>query len=147
MSGSESWKKRLRTRVIRTCIEGIDFMLSGLQPTQRGELLIQVHFWGFFLGMLYTALFGKRFALQLAIFICVGILIQFHIFDGCILTRIEYHYRNQKGTVVDGFLLLLGIRITNEHRYLITVIGYSLISLAFFVIYIRECILGITCAF
>lgn len=146
MSGSEPWKKRIRNLIVKTSIEGFDVLFAGLEPEQRGELIFQAHFWVFLVGILYTVLFGRRFALQIALCIGILVLVQFSLLDGCILTRIEHHYRKEKGTVVDIFLRLFGLRVTNEHRYLITVIGYSIIVIGFLAIYIRECILGVTCA-
>lgn len=148
MSGSHyGWKPKFRKRCMKEIITFLDLTLSFIDSSTRGELLFQLHFWVFWLAIMYTILFGKRLMLQLGILTSLIVLIMFWLFDGCILTRLEHHYKKTKDTVVDVFLDFFRVKITRENQYLITISGISMITLFLISIYIRECIVGITCAY
>ena len=148
MSGSQyGWKPKFRKRCMKEIISFLDSTLSFIDSSTRGEILFKLHFWVFWLGIVYSIIFGKRLVLQLAILTSLFVLIMFWLFDGCILTRLEHHYKKTKDTVVDVFLDFFRVKITRETQYLITISGISMITLFLISIYIRECILGITCAY
>ena len=148
MSGSEySWKPKFRKRCMKEIISFLDWCLSSIDSNTRGELIFQLHFWIFGLGIIYIIIFGRRLLLQFGILISSIVLGMFWLFDGCILTRIEHHYRKTKDTVVDVFLDIFKVKITRDSQYLLTISGITLITLFFISIYIRECIFGTTCAY
>ena len=141
-----SKKKYYRNKLLKDIISHIDKILYYIKPEDRGTYIFYGHFWIILLINLYVALFGKRREIQLLLFSGLIIIGLFWVFDGCILTRVEQYYRKNKDTVMDIFLNALGIRITNENRYIVTVVGYLTIILSFTLLYIRECILGVTCS-
>ena len=113
-----SKKKYYRNKLLKDIISHIDKILYYIKPEDRGTYIFYAHFWIILLINLYVALFGKRREIQLLLFSGLIIIVLFWVFDGCILTRIEQYYRKNKDTVMDIFLNALGIRITNENRYI-----------------------------
>ena len=128
----------LRKNIVSSIISFSDLIFSELPEKTRGDIIYSIHLYGFTAVILYVILFGRRFALQ--IFLTVGfiIIVQLFVLRGCVLTKVEQHYRKEKGTTVDIFLRFFEFPETNENRKLISLTGYSLIFLCVIGIYMRE---------
>jgi hypothetical protein len=44
------------------------------------------------------------------------VFILFFLFDGCILSRLEHCFTDDSFTVIDPFLMIIGVELTNENR-------------------------------
>lgn len=130
--------RALRKNIVDVFINSIDLLFWELSEENRGDLVFNLHFYGFASIIVYTFLWGKRMALQLFLIGGFFILLQHIILRGCVLTKVEQHYRKEKGTTVDVFLRIMDFPLTNENRKLITFTGYGLIFLGAFAIYMRE---------
>ena len=61
----------------------------------------------------------------------------FFVFDGCILTRLERRF-SKKGddfTMIDPFLILLRVEVTNENRIMYSIYSSLLGFIATYLIY------------
>ena len=131
----------LRKNIVNALINFFDVILSEIPEKTRGDIIYNVHLYGAVSLILYILLFGQRFAFQLFFLVGFFILAQHYFLRGCVLTKVEHHYRKEKGTTVDLFLRFFEVTPTNENRRLITVVGYSLIYIGAIVIYARETLL------
>lgn len=141
-SSSSTNVRILRQHIVQAIISFCDVIFSELPPKIRGDIVYYFHLFGFGAVLLYTALWGKRFALQIVLLGSILILTQLYFLRGCVLTKVEQYYRKEKGTTVDIFLWLFGFPCTNENRKLISIIGYSLTTAAFALLYVRETVLN-----
>jgi len=146
MSISVDWKRKLRKKTLTTMIYFLDSILWFVEPSTRGYILYHLHFWIVGLLIILIGFFGRELSFQIGIFAAIINLCLFWFFDGCFMTRLEQHYTQGKTTVMDIFLYLFKVEPTNKKRYLISVSGFSLITLFFIIVYIRERVFGITCA-
>ena len=118
-------------------IEIFDKLLWFLSPYYRGELLFQLHFWGF-LGLTGgIILYGQKKHVAYYLAFLIGILLLFRTYNGCLLTQIERHYRQVDETIVDGFLRMIGIPISKDSRISITLGGLILIFIFMVLLYLR----------
>jgi hypothetical protein len=127
--------------VHRHLVQATDQILFFLEPSSRGALFSFIHLYGFTAVILGVALWGGRRTLLFSLCIGLLVLLQFFLLEGCILTRLEQHYSNHKETVVDIFLELFGIPVSRDTQKTITIIGYTLIVVAFLIMYLRQYIL------
>ncbi len=67
--------------------------------------------------------FGSKKWFLFVILINIIVFIMFYIFDGCILSKLEHRFTKDEFTVIDPFLICIGVELTNENRY-----KYSLLS-------------------
>lgn len=118
-------------------IEIIDKLLWFISPYYRGELLFQLHYWGF-LGLTgATILYGRKRHVAYYMVFLIAILFLFRTFNGCLLTQLERHYRQVDETIVDGFLRMIGIPISKDSRISITLGGLILIFIFMILFYLR----------
>jgi hypothetical protein len=95
---------------------------TGLSDKIICTLLRILHFGiSIFTGLLLF--FGSKTWFLIVIFINIIVFIMFYIFDGCILSKLEHRFTKDEFTVIDPFLMCIGIELTNENRY-----KYSLLS-------------------
>lgn len=137
----ETASYELRRNIVKSIISFCDLVFSELPEKTRGDIIYFIHFYGFAVAILYTYLFGGRYTFQVFLFVGILIIGQLFLLRGCVLTKVEQHYRKEKGTAVDVFLHLMDIEATNENRKLLTLTGYSLIFLGAVAIYLRETLL------
>jgi hypothetical protein len=116
----------------------INYLLSslyntGLSPQSIGHLLRAFHF-----SIPFVCIF---FILQnnwnlniISIFIVLGSVLAFILFQGCFMTKMESMLLEDGFTVVDPMLEILGFEITYESRYYITVVMGGLYALIFIAI-------------
>jgi len=118
-------------------IEIIDKLLWFILPYYRGELLFQLHYWGF-LGLTgATILYGQRKHVAYYLWFLILVLLLFRTYNGCLLTQLERHYRQVDETIVDGFLRMIGIPISKDSRISITLGGLILIFVFMVLYYVR----------
>jgi hypothetical protein len=67
--------------------------------------------------------FGSQKWFIRVILINIIVFIMFYIFDGCILSKLEHRFTTDEFTVIDPFLMFIGVELTNDNRY-----KYSLLS-------------------
>jgi len=146
MSISIDWKRHLRKKTLAMMIHFLDTILWFIEPSSRGHVLYHLHFWIVGLLIVVIGFFGRERAFEIGIVVAIINLGLFWFFDGCFMTRLEQHYTQGKTTVMDIFLYLFNVQPTNKKRYLISVSGFSLITLFFIIVYIRERVFGISCA-
>jgi hypothetical protein len=128
----------LRKNIVEGLINFFDVILADIPEKTRGDLIYTVHLYGAVSFILYCLLFGQRVVFQIFFLFGFFILAQHFFLRGCVLTKVEQHYRKEKGTTVDLFLRFFEVTPTNENRRLITIVGYSLIYMGAIVIYARE---------
>ena len=68
-------------------------------------------------------LIGSKTWFHIIIFCNIVVFILFLIFHGCILSKIEHRFTDDEFTIIDPFLEILGIELTNDNRHV-----YSLYS-------------------
>ena len=118
-------------------IEITDKLLWFLSPYARGELLFQLHYWGFLGLTSATLLYGQKHHVAYYLVFLTIVLILFHRYNGCLLTQLERHYRQIDETIVDGFLRMIGIPVTKDSRNSITLGGLILIFIIMVLLYVR----------
>jgi hypothetical protein len=68
-------------------------------------------------------LLGSKTWFKIIILFNIIVFILFLIFHGCILSKIEHRFTDDEFTVIDPFLEIIGVELTNENRHV-----YSLYS-------------------
>jgi hypothetical protein len=68
-------------------------------------------------------LIGSKTWFKIIIFFNIIVFILFLIFHGCILSKIEHRFTDDDFTVIDPFLEIINVELTNENRHV-----YSLYS-------------------
>ena len=61
-------------------------------------------------------LIGSKSCFEIVIFFNIVILMFFLIFNGCILSKLEHRFTDENFTVIDPFLEIINIKLTNENR-------------------------------
>jgi len=61
-------------------------------------------------------LIGSKTLFEIVIFFNIVILMLFIIFNGCILSKLEHRFTDENFTVIDPFLEIINIKLTNENR-------------------------------
>jgi hypothetical protein len=62
----------------------------------------------------------------------------FFVFEGCCLSKIEYTLDNEDSTIIDPFLELCKLELTNKNRMNISIImAFLFLFFAFFIFYVR----------
>tara|TARA_B100000902_G_C27195689_1_gene856354 strand:+ start:99 stop:506 length:408 start_codon:yes stop_codon:yes gene_type:complete len=84
---------------------------------------------------LFTVLFVNKTFVLFHIIILITIMLLFIIFDGCILSLLEYRLCKDDYTIVDPYLDLIFIEINNETRKKYTILPLFGILLYFIFIY------------
>ena len=118
-------------------IDVLDTLFGFLTPQQRGELLFHIHYWGFLALTVGVILYGQQRHLAYFIVFLLVVLVLFRVWNGCLLTQIEKHYRKVDETIVDGFLRMIGIPVSNASRTSITLGGLTLIFGYTILLYVR----------
>jgi len=78
-------------------------------------LLRTVHF-SFPIVNGFILLFGPDSWFKLIIYFNIFVFFIFFIFDGCILSKLEHCFTDDEFTVIDPFLELINVELTNENR-------------------------------
>lgn len=112
--------KVLRTNLVDTSERII--RKSGLADKTVCILLRCLHF-GISIVTGFLLLFGSKRWFLFVVFINIIVFLMFFIFRGCILSKLEHRFTNDEFTVIDPFLMLIGVDLTNDNRY-----TYSLLS-------------------
>jgi len=118
-------------------IEIVDKLFWFLTPYNRGELLFQLHYWGFIGLTGATLLYGQKHHVAYYLGFLMTVLILFYQYNGCLLTQLERHYRQVDETIVDGFLRIIGIPVSKDSRISITLGGLILIFIIMILLYVR----------
>jgi hypothetical protein len=95
---------------------------TGLSDKIICGLLRFLHF-GISIFTGYLLLFGSKWWFMLVILINIIVFASFYIFKGCILSKLEHRFTKDDFTVIDPFLMVIGVELTNNNRY-----KYSIIS-------------------
>jgi hypothetical protein len=83
----------------------------------------------FFASQLYNML--------LLVFLII-IFIMFFVFEGCCLSKIEYALDNEDSTIIDPFLEMCKLELSNKNRMNISVLmAFLFLFFAFFIFYVR----------
>jgi len=61
-------------------------------------------------------LFGSDSWVKIIIYFNIFVFFMFFIFDGCILSKLEHCFTDDEFTVIDPFLELINVELTNENR-------------------------------
>jgi hypothetical protein len=112
--------KALRTNLVNNAEQLI--RKSGLTDKTICILLRILHF-GISIFTGFLLLFGSKQWFLFVVFINIIVFMIFYIFDGCILSKLEHRFTKDEFTVIDPFLILIGVELTNDNRY-----RYSLFS-------------------
>ncbi len=83
----------------------------------------------------FSVLFVKKKFILFHIFILIITILLFIIFNGCILSLLEYRLCNEDYTIVDPYLKLLNIDVNNEIRKKFTFFGLMCMLLYFIFVY------------
>ena len=85
-----------------------------------------------------TLLFGSKFYFLLMVCFKLFIFVLYIFFHGCILTKIEHCFTENKCSTIDPFLNFINIELTNENRYKYALItNIALFFVVFLLYYIR----------
>ena len=95
---------------------------TNLSKKSIGILLRSFHF-AISIVVAILLFIGSNTVFKLAILFNIVVFIMFFIFDGCILSRLENKFTDDDFTVIDPFLELAHIDVTNNNRKI-----YSLYS-------------------
>jgi len=60
--------------------------------------------------------FGSDAWFKRMIYFNIFVFLLFFIFDGCILSKLEHRFTDDEFTVIDPFLELIGVELTNQNR-------------------------------
>jgi hypothetical protein len=118
-------------------IDLIDSLFWFLSPYGRGEMLFQIHYWGFLVLVVSVILYGQKRHLAYFLVFLLVVLVLFRVWNGCLLTQMEKYYRKKDETIVDGFLRMIGIPVSNASRTSITLGGLILIFGYTILLYVR----------
>lgn len=88
---------------------------SNLSKKSVGILLRSFHF-AISIVVAILLFTGSNTVFKLAILFNIVVFLMFFIFDGCILSRLEMRFADDDFTVIDPFLELARIEVTNENR-------------------------------
>ena len=88
---------------------------TNLSNKSIGILLRSFHF-AISIVVAVLLLIGSNTVFKLAILFNIIVFIMFFVFDGCILSRLENMFTDDDFTVIDPFLEIARIEITNENR-------------------------------
>ena len=83
----------------------------------------------------FSVLFVKKKFILFYIFVLLIIIILFIIFNGCILSLLEYRLCNEDYTVVDPYLNLFIVDVNNKTRKKYTIFGLISMLLYFIFVY------------
>ncbi len=83
----------------------------------------------------FSVLFVKKKYILFHIFILIITIILFIIFNGCILSLLEYRLCNEDYTVVDPYLNLFIVDVNNKTRKKYTIFGLMCMLLYFIFVY------------
>ena len=67
--------------------------------------------------------FGTKFWFLVVVFINVFIFVLFFLFSGCILSSLEHRFTTDDYTVIDPFLIVLGVDLTKANREKYTILS------------------------
>uniref|UniRef100_A0A6C0HGN6 Uncharacterized protein n=1 Tax=viral metagenome TaxID=1070528 RepID=A0A6C0HGN6_9ZZZZ len=60
---------------------------------------------------------GSKTWFQIILFFNILVFILFLLFHGCILSKIEHRFTDDEFTIIDPFLEMLGVELTNDNRH------------------------------
>ena len=119
----------------------IDFAEGLIRKTNINDDILCLILCTFHLFIPVTAililLYGSKHLFMTIIIISIIVFTMFFVFDGCILTRLERRF-SKKGddfTMIDPFLILLRVEVTNENRIMYSIYSSLLGFIATYLIY------------
>jgi hypothetical protein len=81
--------------------------------------------------IMYYIFYASKFISTIILIFSIISLIMFYIFDGCLLSKLEYKLDGLNYTIIDMYLELLSIEKTNQNRKKYTFIAGSFFSFIF----------------
>jgi hypothetical protein len=108
---------------------------SGLSDKVICTVLRIIHFVIPVITIILLIIGTKELFLIIIVFNII-VFILFFLFDGCILSRLEHCFTEDKFTVIDPFLMLCGIELTNKNRTTYSIYSSILGFIATYVIYV-----------
>ena len=126
----------IKKEILDSLENNVDMISSKTQITTReiGIIIRFVHSIMPVLPLLTVLFVSKKLVLFHIIFLII-IIILFFIFNGCILSLLEYRLIKDNYSVADPFLNLILVEITNKTRKKYTIITFICILLYFIFVY------------
>jgi hypothetical protein len=126
----------IKKKILDSLENKVNMISSKTQITKReiGIIIRLVHSIMPVLPLLTVLFVSKKLVLFHIIFLII-IIILFFIFNGCILSLLEYRLIKDNYSVADPFLNLILVEITNETRKKYTIITFICILLYFIFVY------------
>jgi len=126
----------IKKKILDSLENKVNMLSSKTQITKReiGIIIRLVHSIMPVLPLLTVLFVSKKLVLFHIIFLII-IIILFFIFNGCILSLLEYRLIKDNYSVADPFLNLILVEITNETRKKYTIITFICILLYFIFVY------------
>lgn len=115
----------------KTLVDDAEKLIRKIGLTDKTVCFIlrALHF-GVSIFTIITLFFGSKNWVLLVFILNIMIYILFYIFEGCILSSLEHRFTNEQFTVIDPFLSLMNVPLTNENRYTYSIysslFGFSL---------------------
>ena len=128
---------KLKKKILDVLENLINKISLKTELTKR-EIGLMIRYFHFLIPIIggFSVLFVKKKYILFHIFILIITIILFIIFNGCILSLLEYRLCNEDYTVVDPYLKLLNIDVNNEIRKNYTIIGLMCMLFYFIFVYI-----------
>jgi len=110
---------------------------SGLSDQLICTLLRCIHFVMPVITVIILLLGPKEMFITV-VFFNVIVFILFFLFDGCILSRIERCFTDDTFTVIDPFLMLINVELTNDNRTIYSIYSSLLGFILTYIIYLSR---------
>lgn len=118
--------RALREHLVDACVSlaRVGFFWVSGGDEAIGRALMSFHLFVVFgVALLFFAL-PTRHPLRVVILVAAMLMLAHQILlRGCVLTRAEQRLTGRKETCIDPFLNLSGLAVTNDTRYLVTIVG------------------------
>lgn len=109
----------------------------GLEDNHICNILRGLHF-GISVITGLILLLGSKFWFLVIIAFNIFVYFLFFIFNGCILSKLEHRFTNDDFTVIDPFLKIINVELTNENRHKYSILSNIItLLITFFIYYIR----------
>jgi len=125
-AGQQGALRALREHLVDACVSlarvGFFWVPGGDEGV--GRALMSFHlFFVFGVALLFFAL-PTRHPLRVVILIGALLMLAHQVaLRGCVLTRAEQRLTGRRETCIDPFLTMAGLSVTNDTRYLVTIVG------------------------
>ena len=139
MNVKQFLKKQLR-RILREFVDNVDAYTT-LSKKSVGFIVRTLHATIPVMALLISAVASKLVCV-LNITGMAVVCILFFLFDGCLLTKLEFELCEDNFTVIDPVLELLRIEVTTPNRVFITRVGFLLYVIMLPLIYYGRFIIG-----